>query len=320
MASPLPRLPSLDLIRGFVAVGRRMSITLAAQDMNLTQSAVSRQVLALEAALGVRLLIRGHRAVAFTAEGERLFQTADPIVRQLQDLLGVLAAERLRRPVTLSASIGVTSLWLLPRLGRFQSAYPDIEVRVAASNRIVDLRNEGVDMAIRYCPATAVPDGAARLFGEVLVPVAHPSLGLDRLADADALSRHYLLEYDDPKRPWLQWREWLDGMGWSGARPRGMHRFNQYDQVIQAALSGQGIALGRHALIRPLLADGRLLALASPGADNVGDYAYWLIQAESEPRQAVRRVIEWLRAESADEEVEALMHESRECESGVNLV
>lgn len=90
MSLPLVRLPSLDLVRGFVAVGRRMSITLAAQDLCLTQSAVSRQIHALEESLGMKLLVRGHRSIAFTPEGERLFRSADGAIQQLQDVIGEL--------------------------------------------------------------------------------------------------------------------------------------------------------------------------------------------------------------------------------------
>ena len=118
MSTPLVRLASLDLLRGFVAVGRRMSITLAADDLCLTQSAVSRQVSALEEALGVKLLVRGHRSIAFTPEGERLFRSADSAVQQLQDAIGAIRVAAERRPVTITASIGVTGLWLLPRLAR----------------------------------------------------------------------------------------------------------------------------------------------------------------------------------------------------------
>src|SRR5215470_8399395 len=105
---PLSRLPSLDLIRGFVAVGRRMSITLAAEDLFLTQSAVSRQIIALEEALHVQLLNRGYRAISFTEDGERLFRVADSAIQQLQDGVNALAARSDRRPVTITASIGVS--------------------------------------------------------------------------------------------------------------------------------------------------------------------------------------------------------------------
>ncbi|KAB0644321.1 LysR family transcriptional regulator, partial [Burkholderia territorii] len=176
MSTPLVRLPSLDLVRGFVAVGRRMSITLAAQDLCVTQSAVSRQVHALEAHLGVTLLRRGYRKIAFTPEGERLFRAADAALLSLQDTVASLAATRERQPVTITASIGVTALWLLPRLGRLQARLPDIDLRVAANDKVLDLRAEGIDLGIRYCPRERAPAGALHLFDEVVVPVAHPAL------------------------------------------------------------------------------------------------------------------------------------------------
>src|SRR5690606_17943847 len=150
MSLPLHKLPSLDLVRSFVAVGRRMSITLAAQDLHLTQSAISRQMRLLEDQLGVRLLERGFRSISLTQAGSQLFRLADPWVAQLGELTEALRRQTARRPVTITASIGVASLWILPRLGAFQAAFPHIDVRVAANNRVVDLVREDVDLAIRY--------------------------------------------------------------------------------------------------------------------------------------------------------------------------
>src|SRR3982751_4228848 len=140
MRGPITRLASLDLTRCFVAVGRRMSITVAAQDLCLTQSAVSRQIQTLEESLGVRLLNRGYRSISFTPEGERLFRVADSAVQQLQDAFVALTSERERSPVTITASIGVTALWLLPRLGDFQQRHPTIDIRLAANNKVLDVR------------------------------------------------------------------------------------------------------------------------------------------------------------------------------------
>ncbi|MEP6504884.1 MAG: LysR family transcriptional regulator, partial [Betaproteobacteria bacterium] len=238
MSLPLVKLSSLDLIRGFVAVGRRMSITHAADELCLTQSAVSRQVAALEAQLGVRLFTRGYRAIAFTPEGERLFRSADGAVQQLQDALGELSAGGQASPVVLSASIGVTGLWLLPRLSRFQAAHPGIDLRVSASDRVVDLRHDDVDLAIRYARDGTMPDDALRLFGETVVAVAHPSFGAEALRHPRALAKLTLLDFDAPRghlRPaWLQWVHWLARRGWPAAKPRGVLRFNQYDQIIHA--------------------------------------------------------------------------------------
>ncbi|WP_035054863.1 LysR substrate-binding domain-containing protein [Andreprevotia chitinilytica] len=297
MSLPLVRMASLDLLRGFVAVGRRMSITLAAQDLCLTQSAVSRQVQALEEALGVKLLHRGYRAITFTPEGERLFRVADSAVQQLQDVYGALSKTRERLPVTVTASIGVTALWLLPRLGRFQHQFPNIDLRVATNNKLLDLRTEGVDLAIRYGTASSMPAGAEHLFGESLAPVAHPSLGLQGFDTLDVIAEYVLLEFDDPSRPWLQWAAQLNALGLGAIKPKGILRFNQYDQVIQAAVAGQGVALGRLALVAPMLADKRLVAL-SAGRPQPSDYAYWLISADTTPREDVQEVANWIKAEA----------------------
>lgn len=297
MALPLVRLASLDPVRGFVAVGRRMSITLAAQDLCLTQSAVSRQVQALEQMLGVALLKRGHRTVSFTPEGERLFRAADSAVQQLQDVFELLSQSKQRRPVTITASIGVASLWLLPRLGRLQQRLPGIDVRFAATDKPLDLQAEGVDLGIRYAPAARAPASAQRLFEEAIVPVAHPSLAVTQL-DADTLAQHVLLEFDGARRPFLQWRDHLVSIGLADAPIRSIVRFNQYDQVIQAALAGQGIALGRVPLVRPLLAEGRLAAIGPDTNGRSTDYGYWLHQADEHPRDDVRAVAAWIVSEA----------------------
>lgn len=297
MPNQLLDLPPLGLLRSFVAVGRRMSITLAAQDLCLTQSALSRQVQALEASLGCRLLVRGHRSIEFTGEGRRLFRSADAMLEQLGDVVASLRPSDARRPVTISASIGVTALWLLPRLNAFQQAAPHIDVRLAASNRFVDLEREQVDLSLRYCRPQDAPEGALRLFDESLAPVAQPALAVMAIEDAAQLRRQVLLEFDDVSRPWLQWRDWLHGAGRDHPAPKGMLRFNQYDQVVQAALAGQGVALGRLELVRPLLEQGRL-ALASALPPAVSDYSYWLIQRR-EPGADAAAVGAWIRDEAS---------------------
>ncbi len=288
----------MDLIRGFVAVGRRMSITLASQDLCLSQSAVSKQINALEEQLGVKLLVRGYRSITFTPEGERLFRSADGAVQQLQDVMGEIGTIGTLRPVMLSASIGVTGLWLLPRLSRFQKLHPGVDLRVSANNRLSDLRQDGIDLAIRYAAQAPTAEGVTRLFGESVAPVAHPSLGIKSLRSKQVLSKVALLEFDDPLHPWLQWTDWLAAMGWADVKPNGVLHFNQYDQVIQAALAGHGIALGRLELIQPLIDGGRLVQLAAPQRGAQADRAYWLIHAEAHPRAAVRQVAAWIEAEA----------------------
>jgi DNA-binding transcriptional LysR family regulator len=290
-----------------------MSITLAAQDLFLTQSAVSRQIHALEAALGMKLFERTHRAIHFTTEGERLFVTADSAMQQLQDTVGALQASlHAHQPVTLTASISLVGLWLLPRLPQFQQRYPNVEVRLSASDNIMDLRQEGLDIAIRYGTQEQMPAGARRLFGETIFPVAHPSLGIHRLDVPQIVTRSVLLAFEGDSSPCWNWEAWLEAQGWPGLKPKGVIRFNLFDQMIHAAIAGQGIALGRSQFIRPMLDDGRLLALPTPCPGPKSNKAFYLIQRDADPSRDARSLTEWIVAEAKrTEEFEASLEGSR---------
>lgn len=297
MTVPIARLTHMDMLRGFVAVGRRMSITLAAEDLFLTQSAVSRQIHALEGALGVKLFERHNRSISFTSEGERLFRSADAAVQQLQDAVGAITGSRDRKPVTISASVGMAGLWLVPRLGRFQDLHPRLDVRVASENKIADLRGDGIDIALRYCAGDGAPKGAIHLFDETIAPVASPALGHDSLEGALGQSRP-LLEFDDVRRPWLQWRTWLGAQEGAEAKARSVIRFNQYDQVIHAAVAGQGLALGRLELLDHFFKRNQLQVLQSRRGAPCPAYGFWLVQADPAPRAEVRRVADWILGEA----------------------
>ena len=296
---PLGQLTSLGLLRGFVAVGRRMSITLAATDLCITQSAVSRQVRTLEEMLGVRLLTRGHRSISLTADGQRLFREADHALRRLQEAIGAIKVNAASGPVVITTSIGLAGLWLMPRLGDLLERHPKIDVRVSATNNLSDLRDDRLDLAIRYCSREAAPASATRLFGETIAPVAHPSLGLSELSSPEDLQRQTLLEFDDEYRPWLRWSEWLACQGWQGVKPTAVLRFNHYDQTIHAAMAGQGLALGRLELIDLALADRRLMTVRLPHPGPVVPNAYWLIRTSESPRVEVQYVLDWIREKAS---------------------
>ncbi len=274
-----------------------MSITLAAAELCQTQSAVSRQIRALEESLGYALFVRGHRSIEFTNEGKRLFHGADVFLEQMGDVVALLQPARIEQAVTVTASIGVTSLWILPWLGAFQLAYPKVDVRVAAANRLIDIERENIDLAIRYCRTTDAPEGAVRLFGEMLVPVAHPSLNVSAIENRAQLSKQVLLEFDDASRPWLQWPQWLEAAGLGKLKPQGVLRFNQYDQVVQAALAGHGVALGRLELVRSLLDEGRLSLATRLGPTSV-DYSYWLLERSRFVSRNAGVVRDWILAEA----------------------
>jgi DNA-binding transcriptional LysR family regulator len=301
MHGTLRRLPSLDFLRGFEAAGRLLSFTRAAEELFLTQSALSRQVQALEAALGVALFERRHRALALTPAGIAFH-------REIASTLAAIAAAadrvREREPgVTLTTTVSFASLWIVPRLSSFRASNPDVEVYISANDRTVDLARGDVDLAVRYCAEATAPREGIRLFGERMLPVVSPSVArnprtpLRRPAD---LARHVLLHLDDPegRTPWLDWRAWLAANGEAGLKPAGSLRFTLYDQVVQAAVGGQGVALGRLPMIAEHLRDGRLVAPFPKKFDSARGY-YVLVAPNAQGRTDVQAFVEWLRAEAA---------------------
>ena len=305
MHKALRRLPSLDFLTGFEAAGRLLSFTRAAQELFVTQSALSRQVQALEAALGVPLFVRGHRSLSLTPAGIAFH-------RDVTSALGALAtaAEAARGVVhapglTVSTTVSFASLWVIPRLASFRERHPEVEVYVSADDRLIDLGRGEVDVAVRYLADSSAPEGAVRLFGERMMPVVSPKLarrtGTPLTAPSD-LSRHVLLHLDDPdgRMPWLDWSMWLTANGQPGLKPVGSLRFKLYDQVIQAAVGGQGVALGRIPLIAEHLRDGRLMAPFPKRYDSARGY-YAVLAPHASERADVAGFVSWLADEAARE-------------------
>jgi DNA-binding transcriptional LysR family regulator len=295
-------LPALDLVRGFDAAARHLSFTKAATELFLTQSAISRQVKALEEQLGVALFQRRHRALVLTEAGRHFHQAASDALRLLQD-----AVVRVRggggRRLTLSTTIGFASLWLIPRLNDFRTHHPDIDIRIDANNRLIDLAREEVDVAIRYCTPELAPAGARRLFGEQVIVVCNPRLtdapGLAAPAD---LARHVLLHYDRPDgvAPWLSWEVWLEVQGVPGLKPASSMTFSAIDHLMQAALDGQGVALATTPLVRRLIADGKLVAPLKAATGTTRAY-YLVAEPRAAARPCVRQFTDWMLKQALEE-------------------
>lgn len=259
-------LPSLDLVRGFEAAARLLSFTKAGEELFLTQSAVSRQVQALEEHLGVALFERRHREIRLTDAGRQLQRAAVESLRLLTD-----TAERIRehgrtQAVTVTCSIGFASLWLVPRLMEFREQHPEIDIRIDANNRLVDLDRDRVEVAVRYCPSDLAPPQSTILFEDEVYAVCSPALAAraDRpLAQPTDLRHHVLLHYQGADTHWApgSWPSKLATLGLETLEGVGALRFNQYDQLIQAAIEGQGVALGVGPLVRRLVQQGRLVTL-----------------------------------------------------------
>lgn len=295
-------LPPLDTLRGFDAAARHLSFTRAADELHLTQSAMSRQVKALEEALGVALFERRHRALALTAAGRSYHRTVADVLGTLRAATASLAPAPADRALTVTTTISFASLWLVPRLGEFHRAHPDIDVRVAAKNTLIDLERDDIDLAIRYCPRERAGAGALRLFGERILPVASPRLVKRALALPADIAKFPLLHYEDPEYafPWMSWQTWFEAMGVS--MPPGVRglRLSNYEQIVQAAMEGEGIALGRLPLVERWMRAKRLMApLGRRYATATSSRAFWILAAErARKRPDAAAFIAWVRQQA----------------------
>jgi LysR family glycine cleavage system transcriptional activator len=301
-----PRLPSLDLLKGFEAAARLLSFTHAGEELHLTQSAVSRQIKQLEAELGMPLFERRHRALALTDAGRALLPAAVQVLGAMRNVTDRLRALSARRSLAVTTTHSFAALWLIPRLAGFTRTHPGVDVRIATDTRVQDLERDGLDVAIRHGPASLAGANAQRLFGERVFPVCSPKLlhdsrrPLRRPAD---LQHHVLLQFDDPdgRHPWLHWRTWLEVERLTDLRPAGSLLFSGYEQIIPAAIAGHGVALGRSPLVREALAAGELVAPFRRSADPARAY-FAIVSRTAAARPEVADFLAWLRAEAVAEE------------------
>lgn len=316
MHNDLRSLPSLDLLKGYEAAARHLSFTKAAAELFLTQSAISRQIQTLETQLGIKLFRREVRRLALTPEGEVLYRAVTEILTRLADVCAglraaaasaAIEAAQQRPRVTVSASVGIAALWLVPRLAAFQELEPNLDVLISADNRLVDLEREGIDLALRYISPVVPPPGATQLFHEVVFPVASPALaaGLPAVLRPEDLEKVTLLAFESGfNTPWLSWEPWLLGLGLAHTKPKAVLQFNHYDQLIRAAEDGRGIALARGPLVAQSIAAGRLQPLGD-ARQHVAARAYFLVRAAQAVRPEVERFAAWLQAEARKTEADA---------------
>jgi LysR family glycine cleavage system transcriptional activator len=293
------RLPPLNALRAFEAAARQLSFTRAAAELNVTQNAISHQIRALEQRLGVRLFRRLPRGLLLTEEAQRYL----PPIRDAFDQIA-LATERLvgagtGATLTVSVLPSFAAKWLVPRLGRFRAAHPDLDLRISAASQLVDFARDDVDVGIRMGRGAYPGLRVERLFGETLVPVCSPLLqtaGAHPLRQPEDLRHHVLLHDDD----YAGWELWLGLAGVTGIDARRGPLFTDSGMVVQAAAEGQGVALARRQLAAGDLAAGRLIQPFDVTIPH--DLAYYLVCPEataSQPKIAAFRG--WLLAEAASE-------------------
>ncbi|MGY3404476.1 LysR family glycine cleavage system transcriptional activator [Bradyrhizobium sp. GM5.1] len=254
------RLPSLNGLRAFEAAARHLSFTLAASELNVTQTAISHQIRRLEEELGIRLFVRQNRALALTAEARDYLPGVRAAFNDLR-----LATDRLLRKdddkvLTVSTLASLAAKWLLPRLTDFQEHHPGIDVRITTSTSLVDFQRDNVDAAIRYGRGQWPGLRADWLMADELFPVCSPSLlrGDKPLRCPEDLKSHMLLHTSNANSD--DWRLWLTAAGLPAdiARQPGI-TFDMIFMTIQAAIDGIGVAMGRTSYVQDDIAKGRLV-------------------------------------------------------------
>jgi DNA-binding transcriptional LysR family regulator len=293
-------LPRLDLLRSFEAAARTLSFTLAADELFLTQSAVSRQIQQIEQGLGVPLFVRRHRALELTEAGRVMQRAVIDCLERLRDATALVRSATALRQVSITTTPGFASIWLIPRLAKFTANHPQVDVRISATLDVLDLGRSQIDIAVRFCP---ISDGLGPpLFEETVLPVCSPSLlrdpenPLKRPAD---LANHTLLTIDMPAAlaPTADWVPWLEVMGVPELRMKNTLRFSHYTDSVSAAVAGQGVAIGRLPLLSEYLQDGRLVTPFRGAAASQRGY-YVELAGHARGNADAQDFVRWLRAEA----------------------
>jgi LysR family glycine cleavage system transcriptional activator len=292
----LRRLPPLNALKAFEAAARHESFTRAAEELFVTQGAVSHQVKALELELGIKLFNRERQRLVITDAGREYLT----ILRDAFDRIAVGTERLLQRQssgvLTVSTSPDFAAKWLVSRLGRFAEEHPSIDLRVSATLHHVDFAREDVDLAVRHGDGNWAGFDVTRLSSEALFPVCSPKLlsGRNRLTKPADVLKFPLIHVDDRK----DWARWLEAAGVQGVELAHGPVLNRVSMAIDAAVDGQGIVLARSTLAATDLINGRLLR---PFAEELRlSKTYWIICPKATttlPKIVTFR--DWLLAEAA---------------------
>ncbi|MCR6500730.1 transcriptional regulator GcvA [Shinella sp. CPCC 101442] len=289
------RLPSLSGLRAFEATARHLSVTLAAGELSVTPGAVSLQIRDLEETLGVRLFERKPRRLLLTDDGEGYFKAMRSAFRLMREATEELLI-RARSPATLLISCTPTfaAQWLVPRLPKFEERLPGADIRISASNRLVDFARDGVDIAIRHGFGRYEGLVSERLLDDDLVPVIAPALRERIPLDDPADLRNHVLIHDVHRQ---DWRLWLESMGVRDIDTQRGPVFTDSNGAIEAAKAGDGVVLVRLSLVAREIQERRLIAPFSKGVTT--GLAYYIVYPPGAlDRPAVSSLRQWLTEEA----------------------
>jgi LysR family transcriptional regulator, glycine cleavage system transcriptional activator len=299
----IEQFPGLRTLRAFDAAARHLSFTRAADEMGVTPAAISNQIKELEDQLGVELFVRTSRSMRLTKEGEILRVAAAETLETLAKALHRIKRLENRNQIRVSSTPSVAAKWLVPRLDGFLEAFPSADVRIDVSNTLVDFDRDDVDVAIRFGAGKYPGLRADLLFQDSLSPVCSPALITTEkpLEVPRDLLRHTLihLDWQASGSPWPNWRMWMQAAGIKEFDDkRGLH-FGQTSLTIQAAIDGQGVALGDSNLVADDLAAGRLVKPFELSLKAPDSFSYFVItRLDTSGAPLVNAFRDWCLAEA----------------------
>lgn len=292
---------SLDLLRAFEAAARLRSFTAAAAELGTTQPAVSQQIKRLEEQLAVRLFDRIYRGIELTDAGYTLFEAVHGGLRSIDDCLGLITTQTQHEVLQVSTDFAFAAYWLMPRLHRFHQRYPQVDVSLVTSERSHAMLGPNIDVAVLFGDGRFRQGESHWLFNEEVFPVCSPRLLNDQTLPlgSDALLEWPLLHLrGESSCQWFDWSGLFRALHIPSAPAPGQLRFDNYTLLIQAAIAGQGVAIGWRHLVDALL-EQQLLCRPFEGAATSA-LGYFVVVPQRKRRgQMVQRFVDWVMEEQS---------------------
>ncbi len=290
------RTASLNSLKVFEAAARHLSFTAAARELHSTQSAVSQQIRGLEEQLGLVLFDRIYRGVRLTDAGQTLFASVQDGFATIDRTIDRLR-QRDRHPhVNILTDFSFAAFWLMPRLPLFRQRHPDIDVQIVTNQGVLDWQTHDVDVAVLFCDEGSLAGDVPLLFREEVLPLCSPGFLLQHgpITDVQSLSQAPLLTLTaEQGQRWLDWPRYFGLLGYTGYPHDAELTFNNYTLLIQAAIAGQGVAIGWRGLVEDMLENGILVGLPELGVQTARGYG--LIDARPGMGSAAKRAfMEWM--------------------------
>ncbi|OEO26061.1 LysR substrate-binding domain-containing protein [Pseudomonas marincola] len=289
-------LPPLNSLVAFESAARHLSFTFAANELNVTQGAISRQVRLLEDYLGKALFERTTRAMSLTPTGNQYYEVVRESLLQLASATGEIRHWRGAQQVTVATSTAMASLWLLPKVAEFQRDNEDIDLRIIAYDHVKDYSRLDCDLALYYCRTAPKGMQVTPLFSEEVFPVCSPGYLAKHpeLVSVEQFSTCTLLWLEDPQRDWIGWSEWFLRLGRKMVEPKHRININSYSMLLQSAISGQGIALAWSNLVDNHLQTGALVRPVQSTLLTEGQFCLLEPSNRTSSRQSVKQFRSWL--------------------------